>query len=126
MKHFSDNEVKCKCCGVVSLAEGFSEKLDELREMYGRAMYVNSGCRCSSHNKNVGGNKNSSHMFDHPTRDFEGSYGIDIRCRDSVERAELIKVALLLGWCVGVNRGFLHLDRRRDYFTNYPQVVFLY
>ncbi len=126
MKYFSDSELKCRCCGVVSIADGFEDKLIELREAYGRPMYVNSACRCTAHNITVGGHPSSSHIFDSQKRPFKGSYGIDIRCDDSKDRAALILLALQLGWCVGINKTFLHLDRRRDYFPDYPQVVFLY
>jgi hypothetical protein len=126
MKYFSKLELACKGSGIVLLAEGFEDKLVELREAYARPMYVNSCCRSLAHNITVGGHPKSSHIYDHPKREFKGTYGIDIRMKNSADRAELILLALQLGWCVGVNKTFLHLDRRRDYFPTYPQVVFLY
>lgn len=127
MIYFSDDELRCKESGIMLLADGFAQKLDELRENYGRPMYVNSGCRSYAHNIQVGGHPNSSHIYDHPSREFKGTYGVDIRCTDARDRADMIKVGLLLGWCVGVNKTFLHFDRRVDYFPGkYSQVVFLY
>lgn len=124
--YFTDDELRCKGSGVVHLAEGFGAKLDEFREHLGRPMYLNSACRSYAHNIRVGGHPNSAHIYDHPKRTFKGSYAVDVRCTDGQHRAELIKTALLLGWSVGVNKTFIHLDRRTDYFPEMKQTVFMY
>lgn len=41
--------------------------LDPLREAYGKPIYVNSGFRCETLNKAVGGTRNSEHCFDENT-----------------------------------------------------------
>lgn len=123
--YFTTDELKCKGSGIVSLAAGFGEKLDELREAYGLPMIVNSCCRSFKHNQAVGGHVNSAHVYDHPDRAFRGTYAIDIHCVDAVLRAAMIKAAINLGWSVGVNKTFVHFDRRSDY-TKLPQAVFLY
>ena len=35
---------------------------DQIREHFGKPCIVNSGCRCTSHNKKVGGVTNSRHL----------------------------------------------------------------
>lgn len=126
MIYFSDDELRCKGSGVMLLAEGFAEKLDKLREHFGRPMYVNSGCRSYGHNIAVGGHPNSAHIYDHPQREFKGSYAVDIRCTDAATRADMVKAGLLLGWSIGVNKTFVHFDRRTDYFPEMKQAIFLY
>lgn len=126
MTFFTDNELKCKCCGQMVLAEGFLDKLNELRYHFGKPMRVNSGCRCYAHNMAIGGHPNSAHVFDHPKRPLKGSYAVDIHCANSEDRFRLVALAYKAGWCVGVNKTFVHLDRRRDYYLDYPKVMFLY
>lgn len=65
-KYFSDNEFACRCCG--NLPQGgmspiLVEKLDVLREAYGRPIYVSCGYRCPQHNAGVGGVSNSQHVY---------------------------------------------------------------
>ena len=126
MRYFTEDELRCNGSGKFWLADGFAEKLDELRDVYGKPMIVTSGCRSYSYNQEVGGHPNSSHVFNHPNRHFNGSYAVDIAMNNSVDRARLVKMALRRDWCVGINKTFIHLDRRRDYFLDYPQVLFLY
>ena len=63
-KFFSANEFECSCmkCDEQKIDEKLIEKLDEVREKYGKAVRVNSGYRCPAHNKAIGGKENSSHM----------------------------------------------------------------
>ncbi len=46
----------------VALSNLVTHVLDPLREMYGKAITVNSGYRCPKLNASVGGAKNSQHM----------------------------------------------------------------
>ena len=46
----------------VALSNLVTHVLDPLREMYGKAITVNSGYRCPKLNAAVGGAKNSQHM----------------------------------------------------------------
>ena len=125
MKYFTEKELRCKGSGIVSLADGFAEMLIEFREGYGDFMIPTSCCRSWKHNQAIGGHRNSSHIFDHPERDFRGTFGIDIFCTDGVKRKKMIEVALRLGWSVGINKTFVHFDRRTDYLK-LPQQVFTY
>jgi len=126
MRYFTEDELRCNGSGKFWLADGFAEKLDELRHVYGQPMIVTSGCRSYSYNERIRGHPNSAHIFNHPTRDFKGTYAADIACGNSADRARLVKLALRRDWCVGISHSFVHLDRRRDYFPDMPQVIFLY
>ena len=64
-KYFSESEFNCKCgkCerpkNVPS--DELIEILTEIREHYGKPLIINSGYRCPTHNKKVGGSVNSQH-----------------------------------------------------------------
>jgi len=74
--HFSSNEFACKCkskglptkhgyCGgKVWIRPRLVDKLEELRSaLGGKAITVNSGCRCAEYNAYVGGAPGSQHKL---------------------------------------------------------------
>ena len=61
VKHFKISEFKCKHCGKVKLDINLLVKLEELRKKTG-PLVINSGYRCPTHNRNVGGAPNSQHV----------------------------------------------------------------
>ena len=62
-KHFSRSEFACRCgCGFDTVDVETIKVLDDLREAFGEAVYISSGCRCYSHNKSVGGTEKSQHL----------------------------------------------------------------
>lgn len=119
--YFTFNELKCKGSGVVRMAEGFPEHLLALRIAWGRPMSPTSASRSTAHNAKVGGGEYSYHIYDD---ERGGSSAIDIRINNAKDRADLISLALDLGWSVGVHGVFVHLDRR-DMFGE-EQLVFPY
>lgn len=63
IKHFKKSEFTCKCgCGLNNIELGLVKVLDEIREHFGQACIINSGTRCTKHNKNVGGATKSRHL----------------------------------------------------------------
>lgn len=63
IKHFKQNEFNCKCgCGLNNMDLKVVKIADEIREHFGQPCIVNSGTRCTSHNKKVGGVSNSRHL----------------------------------------------------------------
>lgn len=69
MKHFTDNELRCKCCGrlppdaKMNIEALVNNVLDPARELLGKPIHVNSGFRCPSHNAAVGGTAKSQHTL---------------------------------------------------------------
>ncbi len=62
-KHFSRDEFACKCgCGFMAVDVDLLAVLTDLREHFGKAVKINSACRCEAHNKAVGGEDKSQHM----------------------------------------------------------------
>jgi len=125
-KYFSDDEVKCKCgCNGIRFNSIFDRKLLELRKKFAKAMTPNSVCRCKKHNTAVGGNPRSFHVYDLPARPTEGTCAIDVARRDKDYNDALVLTAWGLGWSVGINPTFIHLDIRKD-AVGLPQTVFSY
>lgn len=108
--YFSETELRCKGSGQLKLGNGFAEKLLELRLKWNKPMSVTSACRSTEHNMSVGGAGKSYHICDD---ERGGTFAIDIVSLDANERVELTRIAIDLGWSVGISRrGFIHLDRR--------------
>jgi hypothetical protein len=110
--YFSHKELACRSTGIVKLADGFLERLIQLREEYNRPMKVNSCCRSASYNRYVGGHPRSLHVYDYPAHETEGTCAIDIKMHTGFDKGELVNVAWRLGWSVGVHKSFIHLDQR--------------
>ena len=68
MKWFNEKEFACRCCGQLppfareNTEALVSQVLDPLRERCSHPIYVNSGYRCPSHNRDVGGAAQSQHL----------------------------------------------------------------
>ena len=64
IRHFRKSEFTCKCgCGLNNIDLKLVEILDNIREHFGKPVIVTSGCRCSTHNKRVGGVQGSRHVL---------------------------------------------------------------
>ena len=106
-EHFSASEFACSCgCGYgTHPGDVFTELLDlleRMREEYGRAIHINSGCRCAAHNAAVGGVQNSAHTRGTAT---------DIRVTSGANRRKLMDLAVMnYASGIGVARTFLHVD----------------
>lgn len=128
MTNFTDKELACKCCGLLKLAYGFRDHLEELRASVNHPMKVTSCCRCPKRNKAVGGKNESFHL----TSNHWGCCAVDVECFGwpAPKRWRFVKEVMNKGWSVGINwnKGFIHLDRRSDYpEAGWPEpVIFPY
>ncbi len=101
VSYFTQDEFKCPCCGMVNVSAWLIHQLNRVRELYGKPMIVNSGCRCRNHNSHVGGSANSEHLI---------GTAADIKCDNSHDRYLLIKYAIQVGFTrIGVSKNFIHL-----------------
>jgi len=121
---FKREELACKGSGLLQLAPGFAEALAYLRVLFDRPMSVNSCCRSAAHNRTIGGHARSLHVCDDPAHPTGGAAAIDIASRDTATNLDLVRLALPLGWSVGVAKWGIHLDRRVDF--GLPQGLFGY
>ena len=86
-KYLTTSEFKCKCCGALPpdlyAEEGLEDiyatffgAFDDIREMFGKAIPINSGYRCAKHNAAVGGEPLSVHTF---------GLALDMDCKNAAE-----------------------------------------
>ena len=116
-KYFKESEFKCKC-GKCELPQNVPSDelinlLVEIREFFGNKVLINSGYRCKTHNKKVGGATNSQHTIGSAV-DFRVE-GVDTQ----IVFHHCIKMYgdRPLGIAVKINKdnpmgGFVHLDTR--------------
>ena len=100
--HFDSLELACPCCLELVVKHELVEKIEIARVGVARPFIVNSGFRCDSHNRAVGGVPESAHLF---------GWALDIHCNHSNFRYLLISNLLLAGFTrIGVYRYFVHVD----------------
>jgi uncharacterized protein YcbK (DUF882 family) len=108
-KYFSSSELDCSCgnCEVQYIEEGLLEKLDEVREQYGKPVRVNSGYRCPAHNKAIGGKENSSH-----TSGLAADIAPELTTLDELDTLYDICYNVFDNIGDGRLKGFIHVDDR--------------
>lgn len=101
--YFSEKETECQCgCGSNNMSSVLMSKLNKAREIAGVPFTVTSGFRCETHNKNVGGVENSSHVF---------GYAVDIKASSSMEREKVLNGLIKAGFDrIGIAKTFIHVD----------------
>jgi uncharacterized protein YcbK (DUF882 family) len=100
--NFLAKEFLCPCCKVSLMQGRFIEKLQVARTDLGRPLIINSGYRCSSHNRKVGGVRNSAHLF---------GLAADLHCNHSQFRYLLLGALLTAGFSrIGIYKYFIHVD----------------
>lgn len=63
VSYITREEIACNDhCGYNKISKQLLYNLGSLREKFNKPIYVTSGCRCSKHNKRVGGVKTSRHF----------------------------------------------------------------
>ena len=63
VKHFERWEFACPCCGFNAIDIRLVLELEGIRSAMGdKPVHITSGCRCSKHNKEVGGVMGSKHL----------------------------------------------------------------
>jgi len=84
--------------------------LDEVREMYGKPISINSGYRTIRHNAKVGGKSKSSHLK---------GLAVDIACSTSRDRYNLLEALKSVGFNrIGIAKSFIHVDLDFDKTQN--------
>lgn len=110
-KYFKQSEFACKCgCGYSEINPKLVEALDIIREKLGNPLVINSGCRCETYNRKVGGKKDSAHVRGNAA---------DIGIHGGTMRYAFLLLALKAFKRVGVYGTFCHVDVDE----NLPQMV---
>lgn len=103
-KNFKLVEFQCNCGAQhVKLSSVLLNKLQQLRDVIGKPIIINSAYRCPSYNTKIGGAKNSQHLY---------GTAIDIKV-NGMSPVEVAKVAERLGFTgIGTYSTFTHVDVR--------------
>ena len=99
--NFRRSEYACPCCGKDDIKDDLARRVQEVRDLLGKSITINSGVRCAAHNKSVGGSEKSSHLT---------GYAADIRCDNSLYRQELLTAVFQVFDRVGIAKSFIHVD----------------
>jgi len=91
------------------------DMLDEVREIYGKPITINSGYRTLRHNASAKGKTKSSHLK---------GLAVDIACSTSRDRYNLLEALKSVGFNrIGIAKSFIHVDIDSDKSGN---VIWVY
>ena len=93
-KHFTRKELECPCCGICNVNQKSLNKLEALRILYNKPIYLSRASSCEKHNKEIGGSKHSEHI----ASEAQSSTGFDIKITNDRERFLIIRRALQVGF----------------------------
>jgi len=104
-ENFELSEFQCKCgCQTVKLCSTLLDRLQKIRTEAGRPVIINSGYRCSGHNRAVGGASGSQHL--------EGK-AADFRIPGlSIQQQRQLAEKYFPDGGVGFYNNFVHVDVR--------------
>jgi uncharacterized protein YcbK (DUF882 family) len=102
-EHFSRGEFACPCgCGAGEPDGDLIALLEEMRKTLGAPLRINSGLRCESHNRAVGGKDLSAHLR---------GEGADLGAEGGEALYHLARAAFKAGARrIGIGKGFVHVD----------------
>lgn len=103
MKYFKRDDFKCKCgCGLNIISDLLTKMLDDARTLAKIPFIVNCGCRCPKHNKEEGGEDDSSHLR---------GFACDISAKTSRQRFLILSSLIAVGFNrIGIYKTFIHCD----------------
>ncbi len=107
-KHFLCEEFACPCCGLCLMDRGFMIALNQLRELAGRPIKINSGYRCVEHNAAIGGAPHSQHKLGRAADIVIAGLTLN----EMFELAEQIEPFRNGGIGIYPKKGFIHVDTR--------------
>ena len=122
-ENFKSNEFACKgkgCCSKVLIDEKLVKYCQQIRDHFGKAVTINSGYRCATHNKSVGGASGSYHA-----KGMAADIVVkDVRPTEVAKYAESIGV-LGIGLYDNEKDGhFVHIDTRtsKSFWCGHAQI----
>ena len=104
-RNFSSAELQCKCgCATEHVLQSALDKLQNVRDAYGKAMVLTSAYRCSKHPAEARKAKPGQH---------NAGVAFDIRVHNGAEAYELMRLAFEHGATgIAMGNGFVHMDWR--------------
>ena len=118
-KNFKVSEFACKCCGENRIDQRILDMAQTIRDELGVPVKVNSGYRCETHNRNVGGvnkkydkngkliSKGSNHMYG-LAADLSCSLG-SAKMFEAVKKLHAEGKLPMLDYCIKY-KTFIHID----------------
>ncbi len=105
--HFHRSEFECRCgCGFATVDAELIRVLEDLRTAFrGRPVTINSGCRCSDHNRAVGGHLLSQHIWGKAA-------DIVVQCIDAATVADCLEDKYPDRYGIGRYNTWTHIDVR--------------
>ena len=76
-------------------------KVQQVRDVLGKSIRINSGIRCIRHNGNIGSAETSSHI---------DGWAADLQTKGSAARYEMLAAVLPIFDRVGIAKNFIHVD----------------
>ena len=115
---FSAREIACKGTGEIVINEDALDRLQALRDRLGKPLVLNSAYRSASHNRKVGGAKNSLHLR---------GMAFDVRMEnhDPHELEAAARAVGFTGFGYYPKSGFMHIDTGpvRSWGTAWPKTA---
>lgn len=103
MKYFKPSEFQCPCCGTSEMDSEVEKKIDLIRDRLGVPLHINSGYRCSAHNREVGGKPTSQHLVGK-------AIDVSIANLTAEKKRQFLELAIGQFFGVGIGSTFFHLD----------------
>lgn len=124
--YFSSSELKCNGSGILRLDRRFAAALPFLRQQWGQALIPSSVCRAPDYNASEGGHPRSLHLTHNHAHQTGGCMAVDFPWSvwSTDTQLRFSRLAWSLGWSVGLNAWFVHLDMRAA--LGMRQGVFIY
>lgn len=108
MRYFDESEfLRCSPpCSMSQMDPVLLSRLDELREIVGFPIVLNSAFRSADYDVSRGRSGKGMHTY---------GQAVDVRCSSSAQRGAIVAAALSLGFNgIGIASTFIHLDIRKD------------
>lgn len=104
MKYFKIEEFACPCCGRNITKDDAMQRIDSIREKLGFPLHINSGTRCAKHNKDVGGEVDSRHLF------MGDAIDVSHANLSSKQKRDLLSYGMEQFNGIGLGKTFYHFD----------------
>jgi len=106
-KHFDRSEFACKCgCGFDDIDLALVGKLEKIRTILDpHLMLVDAGCRCVTHNAEIGGRANSAHLR---------GKAVDVYCAEDGYRYQLLYLGFQEFTRIEVGSNWIHFDNDKS------------
>jgi len=116
----------CPSTGVIRLDYSMAIELPRLRYLINKPLSPTSVCRTPERNLKVKGHPRSLHLTENPVHPTGGCMAADLYQLDwdSELRLRFARLCWSLGWSIGLEDRFIHVDRRVD--IGLRQTVYTY